>query len=423
MESLSVLTRRHQQAAPPGLWVLITGVGALVLLTASVPVAAAVYGVPLALAFLACTAQCAALPLALVVPRTASTLQFAAAATIALSGPVRPGELWPLPVTGIVALTAHLAIIGLRQSSTTAVLTWWGSAFMCIALVLVDPRGRGAEFASGGLIIYTSSSVLVLATCLVYRQRDRVRQQLRQARQDVELEQGRRAQVEERTQIARELHDVVAHSMSVIHMQAATARYRLPDLNPMVQEEMAQIARAAKDAIGEMRQILTVLRDENGDAPTRPAPDLTRLPELIESAERAGNRTQLALAPSLDRQTVTTTVGVTVYRIVQEALSNVVRHAPGASARVDVGLDTSRGNLVVVITNEQSPNTPPVDSGGLEDGLTRTHLGLMGMRERVNLLRGTLEYGPRPDGGFAITARLPLDHEQRDATATAGSRP
>jgi len=88
-----------------------------------------------------------------------------------------------------------------------------------------------------------------------------------------------------------------------------------------------------------------------------------------------------------------------------------------------VGLDTSRGNLVVVITNERSPSTPPVDSGGLEDGLTRTHLGLMGMRERVNLLRGTLEYGPRPDGGFAITARLPLDHEQRDATATAGSRP
>lgn len=423
MESTSVPTRWSWRAAPPGLWVLVTGVGALVLLTASVPVAAAVYDVPLALAFLACTAQCAALPLALVAPRTATTLQFAAAAVIALSGPVRPGELWPLPVTGIVALTAHLAILGLRQPWAAAVLTWWGSALVCIALVLVDPRARGAAFSSSGLIIYTSSSVLVLAACLVYRQRGRVRQQLRQARQDVELEQGRRALAEERTQIARELHDVVVHSMSVIHMQAATARYRLPDLDPQAREEMAQIARAAKEAIGEMRQILTVLREEHGDAPTRPAPDLTRLPELVLGAERAGNPTQLALAPALDQQRITIAVGVTAYRIVQEALSNVVRHAPGASAQVDVDVDPPGSNLVVVITNEPSSTTTPVSSASLEDGVTRAHLGLRGMRERVTLLGGVLEYGPRPDGGFAITAWLPLDHDQRHASATANTQP
>ena len=419
MTPLSDLAHRYRDAAPAGLWLLVTGVAALLLLTATVPYTAAVYDVPVLLAFAAGTAQCLALPLALVQPRVATVLQFAAASVIALSGPVVPGELWPLPVTGIVALSAHVAITGLRERWSRAVLTWWASALLCIALVLVDPRGRGVEFASTTLILYTSNSVLVLAASIAYRQRGRVRQQLREARRDVQLEQSRRALVEERAGIARELHDVVAHSMSVIHMQAATAPYRRSDLDPATREEMAQIARAAKDAIGEMRQILTVLRDDRG-ASTEPAPDLSRLPALADSAARAGSRTLLDLSPALAGRQVPPGVAVAAYRIAQEAISNVIRHSPGAVATIQVDIDDAAESLVVTITNEAPANHPATEV--TEDGGGRTRLGLLGMRERVQLLGGSLTHGPQPDGGFAVAARLPLPQEAESAvTSTRGS--
>ena len=134
----------------------------------------------------------------------------------------------------------------------------------------------------------------------------------------------------ERTRIARELHDVVAHSMSVIHMQATSAAYRIKDLDPASKAEFAQIAAGARATMREMRQLLAVLRDEGADAELAPVPDLSRLADLVESAPRAGVPVQLRESAAVRSAVIFEAVALVAYRIVQESLSNVIRHAPGA---------------------------------------------------------------------------------------------
>lgn len=419
---MDAVQRLSGDRAPGALWWLITGVGCLLLLTVAVPLSSAVYDVPLLVAFMAATTQCAALPVALVRPAVATLMQGAAITALALGGPVVDDVLWPVPVTGIVALCAHTAVLGLREGWRTAAAAWWFSVLLVLSLVVLDPNGRGVEVAGNSLIATTGSSVLVLVGTIAYRQRLLVRRQLLDARRDVELEQSRRALAEERTRIARELHDVVAHSMSVMHMQASTARFRLPQIGPEALDELDQIASTARVAMKEMRQILSVLRDADGAVLKAPAPQLAQLHELAEAAARAGTPTDVHLSPAAAAASLPGSVEVTAYRIAQEALSNVVRHAPGAQTTIDVDLDDA-GALVVSVVN--SPPTGALQPGGdVEDpGHTRAHLGLVGMRERVELVGGDLVHGPLPGGGFSVLAHLPAAGNVRARADQAGSRP
>jgi signal transduction histidine kinase len=407
------------RTAATSLWWLVTGVGALLLLTVAVPVNAAVHDVPLLVAFLASTAQCAALPVALLHPRLATGLQLAGLVVLALTAQTVEGPLWPVSVTSTIALCGHVAVLGLRERWTLAVGTWWCSVLVAIGLVLVDPDGRGASATGVSLVAFTSQSVLVLAASIAYRRRDGVRRELAQARRDVELEQSRRALEQERTRIARDLHDVVAHSMSVVHMQASTAAYRLPDLDPRVRAEFAEIATAARSAMREMRQTLSVLRGQDDEVLTAPAPELARLPDLVAAASRAGHRVRCDIDPALGATVVPAGVGVTAYRVVQEALSNAVRHANGAGLSVEV--TTARaGALLVTVTNE-APHRVTEDVEAVDEhGRRRAHLGLVGMRERVDLVGGQLEHGPTATGGYRVHARLPLD-VGGPAAATVGA--
>ncbi|MFD7418269.1 sensor histidine kinase, partial [Kitasatospora purpeofusca] len=204
--------------------------------------------------------------------------------------------------------------------------------------------------------------------------------------------------LEERTRIARELHDVVAHHMSVITVQADSAPYRISGLSEPAQEEFASIAAAARESLGEMRRLLSVLRSDGTEGDRAPQPGLDRLQQLVEATVRAGLPAELSLAAELGE--VPPAVDLSAYRIVQEALANVVRHAPGA--RTQVSVRAAAGHLNVLVVNGPAPKpAAPLESAG-------TGHGLVGMRERVRLTGGTLDTGPLPDGGFRVAARMPL---------------
>ena len=216
--------------------------------------------------------------------------------------------------------------------------------------------------------------------------------------------EGERALLEERQRIARELHDVVAHHMSVIAIQAEAAPYKTPDPPKELVESFAEIRASALSGLNELRRVLGVLRSDAPDI--APQPGLDDLDGLLESARSAG---------------VTVTAGVTgtprplpdgvdlsAYRIVQEALSNAMRHAPGAA--VEVKLYYGDAALVVEVRNDCPPGN---GTAGAQDGAPGEgggH-GIIGMRERATMLGGHLQAGPTEKGEFLVTAALPLDNE------------
>ncbi|MDT0547981.1 sensor histidine kinase [Streptomyces lonegramiae] len=206
----------------------------------------------------------------------------------------------------------------------------------------------------------------------------------------------------ERARIARELHDVVAHHISTLSVQAETARLTTPGLPPLGAERLLAIGDTARQALTEMRRLLGVLRDDASSGPPtrRPQPGLDQLLTLVDEArDTAGGGVRLVvrgriapLEPGLE---------LTAYRIVQEALTNARRHAPGAP--VDVELHYAEGALRVTV-RDIGPVTGPMSPGPAPGG---GH-GLLGMRERVAMAGGTLRTGHGPAGGFVVAAELPL---------------
>jgi signal transduction histidine kinase len=387
-------------------WWLAGGLLAGLLLVVTATTMTSTYEVPVLVSYIAATAQCAALPLVLRRPWLASALQFAGVGVFAFATPERLG-LWPLPVPVMIVLLVHVGLIGARLPWRDAVVTWWASALFCIVLVLSDPRGRSLDEAEASLVVYATNSVLVLFGAIAWSQRAAVRRQLVDARRDVVLEQAQRALVEERNRIARELHDVVAHSMSVIHMQATSAAYRIATIDPESRAEFGRIAAGTRATLREMRQLLALLRDETADGELQPIPDLEHLTELAESARRGGIPVELEVTGDLSGAVLPDTVGLAAYRIVQESLSNVVRHAPGAATRV--GVVAGDDELVVEVVNDLPTRAPrPIEETG------RAGHGLVGMRERARLAGGSLHISARPEGGYRVTARFPLSTMEED---------
>jgi signal transduction histidine kinase len=382
-------------------WWVVTGLFALVLLFFNVAVSAVEFEVPPLVVFVAASGQSTALILIRVRPRAATVLQFLAVAVFAVGIPPESGSPWPLTVPGTIALIVHVGLIAARSTRRSAVATWWASVLLLIAAVVLDPRGRSLSDGLAIMLAYLPVSAFVLGVVLAVRRWREIRRELAVARHDVEVEQSQRALVEERTRIARELHDVVAHSMSVIHMQATSASYRIEGLDPEAKAEFARIAAGARSAMREMRQLLAVLRDESADAELAPVPDLSRLPELVESAGRAGVPVEVREAEAVRSAALPESVTLAAYRIVQESLSNVIRHAPGA--RTTVSLDLDGSDLLLSVENDAAARpAQPMEVPG------RAGHGLAGMRERVRQVGGSVETGARGAGGYRVAARLPI---------------
>jgi signal transduction histidine kinase len=211
---------------------------------------------------------------------------------------------------------------------------------------------------------------------------------------------AREAAERERTRIARELHDVVTHSMSVMVVQAQAAQTLAASDTDRAREAMRAVEDAGRTALVEMRRLLGVIRaDEPMGAPgdRAPQPRLEDLPGLVQRVREAGLPVSYAIDGNPDG--VTAGVAVCAYRIVQEALSNVVQHCGAVAARVELRVSDSALDVGVENVPSRRPLPPPAGGGGR---------GLAGMRERVAVFDGKLETGPLPDGGFAVHAVLPL---------------
>jgi signal transduction histidine kinase len=180
--------------------------------------------------------------------------------------------------------------------------------------------------------------------------------------------------------------------MSMITVQAETARYRIPDLPEPVADEFTGIAKLARGSLTELRGLLSALRDEQDAPALAPQPTLADLSELVDRITAAGTPVRLTVGGDLT--VLPAAVQLSAYRIVQEALSNVVRHAPGAASTVDI---RAAGDLTVEVANERPAGPVPAPGDG--------H-GLVGLRERTTLLGGTFEVD-RPGGGWRVRATLP----------------
>jgi len=214
-------------------------------------------------------------------------------------------------------------------------------------------------------------------------------------------ERDRRAVAEERLRIARDLHDIVSHAMSVIAVQAGSGNAVLDRDPEAAHRALSNVETASRSALVEMRRMLGVLRDDD-DAPgsRAPAPSMSRLADLVARLRDSGLGVELQV--DADLPTLPTSLDLAAYRIVQESLTNVMKHG-GPVAVVTVSCSGS-DLLIDICDNGRPPNAPA--GAGVRDS---TRQGIIGMRERVAIYGGQFHAGPRAEGGFRVTARLPLE--------------
>ncbi|WP_448006353.1 ATP-binding protein [Agromyces bauzanensis] len=371
------------------MWVA-TSLLAVMLVSVSVPLAATLYGVHLLAAFATGLALAGALPLSVRWPWAGAALATAGVVTLALLSADSAGAPWPWAVTTIISQGVLLIVLGLMRAWWVGLSAWLAAVVATTPFAFVDP-GAAANVVTAGAV-----TALAFAVALLVAQRRLIGEELFRARADTASEQQRRVLVEERNRIARELHDVVAHGLSIIHVQATSAPYRVEGLSDAAKAEFTEIATSARSAMTEMRQLLGVLRSAETAADTAPQPGVRELPALAAAVERAGVPVTLELGDGLPETGLAAT---SAYRIVQEALSNVVRHAPGAATHVSV--EALAGDLIVTVENEPATDAPGPDANGGGHGL-------IGIGERAALLGGHAEYGERPGGGYRVLATLPL---------------
>lgn len=393
---MSAIERMRRAPAPRTIAVLGVAVAGLALYCVLVPLHAVFYGLSPAWALLLGAAVCGAPLLAIVRPRTSIAVFTGGALALPLLVSDARDQAWPWPwsVPAIIAFALFVAVITVAHGWRTGLVPLAVGLLGSLAVTILEPTDATPAAATADMIVSSSIALVAYTVAVLLAGRLRVGAELSRERELTAVEQSRRMLVEERTRIARELHDVVAHSMSLIQVQASTARYRVTGLPAAGIGEFDEIAATARTSLTEMRRLLGVLRTENDTPPLTPQQRITDIPDLIEATRRAGVAVSLTLAAVPTDPPAS--VQIAAYRIVQEAVSNAVRHAPGSVISVDVGAD---GHAVTVRVHDD----------GADAGTTSTGAGhgLRGMRERVALVAGTLAAGPDPAGGWTVVAVLP----------------
>jgi signal transduction histidine kinase len=286
-----------------------------------------------------------------------------------------------------------VALFCMAASVVQRVVIWWMAALMLAVLWIGMPDA--AAMTSVGLSDLIIAAAVAMDAIRGWRQ---TREALVVETDHAEQEQARRAVLDERARIGRELHDVVAHHMSLIAVQAETAPYRLGEVPEPVRGEFTAISAAARSALAEMRRLLGVLRNDE-EAARAPQPHIEEIDEMVATARNAGITVDYKPADAV--VSVPASIGICAYRIVQEALTNASRHAPGGAVTVQLVRNDDALRIEVV--------NAPGRMGAAGNGDAGPGQGLIGMRERASLLGGALTAGPTTDGGFAVTAVLPFD--------------
>jgi signal transduction histidine kinase len=362
---------------------------AVVLGTVAAGEAATEGGVPVRLALTLGIAQ--ALPLVLALYRPMAAFWLSLAAGMLVSEVIRAGAAGP--VWAEPSLLVHLgvlALVGLQARPRVLVELWLLT--LAAGAILVQ-RMPGLN-ASPDLAEMTMLSAIVLFAAGALRERGQAQRRLAEQQRISDTERARRALLEERTRIARELHDVVAHHMSVIAIQAEAAPYRAPEETA---KSFATIRATATEGLRELRRVVGLLRAEGSTEDPDPQPTLERLDELVANGRTAGLTVTVAVTGA--PRPPPAGVELSAYRITQEALSNAARHAPGSEARVEVAFHPAALELRILNGPPRDRPAPPSPGAGY---------GVVGMRERAVMLGGELAAGPRPGGGYAVAAVLPV---------------
>jgi signal transduction histidine kinase len=324
-------------------------------------------------------------------------------------------RIQPLRVLGVTliasALSTGLVLLGLVRSADLELV----GVAMLVALYSVGRHAtddRWSQIGLGGVFAVIALSAAVegvtaveigfgfIVAFVVWYLGRRLRLRAERA-SELEREQAaeaRRAIAEERTRIARELHDVVAHRVSLMTVQAGAAKTVAADDLDGAIRAMEAVEEAGRQALSELRHLLDVLRPKAEADGLGPQPGLADVPRLIGQFEQAG--LEVALTMDGARIDLPAPVGLSAYRILQEALTNVLKHA-GPTARAEVRLSADKRRVVMEVLDDGHGSTILPGSGR----------GIVGMRERAQLLGGSLEAGPRPSGGFQVIAQLPIGKE------------
>ncbi len=308
-----------------------------------------------------------------------------------------------------VAMSAVIALY--TVASTTDRSTTWRVGLLTITVL------TGAAMLAGPLPWYAQENLAIFAWTGIgatagdaVRSRRAVVAAIRERAERAERtreEEARRRVAEERLRIARDLHDVVAHHIALVNVQAGVAAHVMDRRPDQAKEALAHVREASRSALNELRATVGLLR-QSGDpeAPTEPAPGLDRLDELAGTFRSAGLPVEVARADQ--GTTLPAAVDLAAYRVIQEALTNVQKHA-GTAAKAEVSVVRVGPNVEITVLDDGAGDDDTVEGGG--------H-GLLGMRERVTALRGTLTTGPRYGGGFRVHAILPVKSRTRAAEDT-----
>nr|WP_203686219.1 histidine kinase [Streptomyces sp. SID14515] len=284
-----------------------------------------------------------------------------------------------------------LVVVAARTRPRTAAWMWLLTLLFGVLLEGGDPS------ITAPLATLSAFALLVVAVVQIRRDAEH---EVTVQRTVTAVERDRRTLLEERTTIARELHDVVAHHMSVVAIQAEAAPYRVENPPPELEQAFVTIRENAVAALTELRRVLGVVRAEDYEAPDAPQPTLAALDGLLDNVRETGLETEKVITGAV--RELPQGVELSAYRIVQEALSNSLRHAPGASARVELGYVLGGLGLRVV-------NGPP---RGLVKPSPGAGHGITGMRERVAMLNGEMTAGTTADGGYEVAVFLPVPLSQ-----------
>lgn len=288
------------------------------------------------------------------------------------------------PIFASVVASVYMAIQAGRRLATVAVAAVAFAAF-CLALV-VDPKGHGPDWVHVTIAAGWVTAVIAVSEIV------RARRESLAARRQREREAERQALADQRMHLAQELHDVLAHHISLINVQASVALHLIDAQPERAAEALTHIKHASAESLNELRAALEVLRE--GESPRAPAPRLVDVPELVERVRAGGLDVRLTIGdipPELPAA-----VELVAYRIVQEALTNVTRHS--TADRVEVRVTADAAALTVSIDDNGRAAQAPAERAGR---------GLVGMRERTESLGGTFAAGPAA-AGFSVRARLPL---------------
>ncbi len=339
-----------------------------------------------------------ALPLGLAAstPLRAWRLQVVVAAVAPLFVPPAGwvGPPWPTTLVFVALYVTYT--VAVRLDLHLLVGVWLVTdATILLGYVAAGARRDALNEAYVAILFAT----ILIALCYLVGTRRRLQSEVVEGRRREQEEQARSTLLEERARIARELHDVVAHHMSVIAVRAETAPFRIPGLPEAVKDDMAETSAIAREALTEMRRLLGVLRGADSGAERGPQPGMDRLEGLVAAVRGAGLAVDLRVVGV--QRPLPPGVELSAYRIMQEALSNTLRHAPGARAAVEVHYEPGRLWLRV-------RNDPPPAPGDHPSPAAPGH-GIVGMRERATMLGGTLAAGPTAEGGYLVEAVLPLE--------------